>query len=348
MIAHSGIGTVLRNLLPFLIGDGNLRVTLMGERAKLSVFPWFVPDCFIPLEAGIYSPKEQVELSARIPACDIFWSPHYNVPLFPIRARKRLVTIHDAFHLAFPRSLSLPKRIYARLLMGGAVRHSDAVATVSEFSKTEIAERLGIDPGRISMIPNGRDPDYARVTGAPKQEGDYLLFVGNVKPHKNIQGAMRAFMRVSDRHPGLTLRIVGRKEGFITGDPAVEKLAATLAGRVHFTGFVSDDEVKEHYRGARALVFPSFYEGFGLPILEAMSFGIPVISSNRASMPEVGGDAVRYFDPDDADGFVGAIEDVLEKRWAPDAGKYRAQLGKFSWEKTGTRYRELIAGLAAR
>jgi len=348
MIAHSGIGTFLRNLLPHLIADPGLRFSLLGDREKLAGYPWFDPGRFVPIVAAIYSLREQAGLRSCIPPCDVFWSPHFNVPLLPIRARRRLATIHDVLHLAHPHLFAWPKRVYSRILFEGAVRLSDAVATVSEFSRSEIESRLSPTPGKLTVIPNGRDPDFAQGLGPAAPAEDYLLFVGNVKPHKNIVGAMRAFMKVGPRYPRLTLRIVGRKDGFITGDAQVAELAAALGGKVVFTGHVSDRELKEYYRDAKALVFPSLYEGFGLPILEAMSFGIPVLSSDRASMPEVGGDAILYRDPEDIDGFARGIEDILEGRWRPDPARYRARLEKFDWGRSAEAYGELIRTVAAK
>jgi glycosyltransferase involved in cell wall biosynthesis len=265
----------------------------------------------------------------------------------PIRARKRLVTICDVFHLAYFHTLSLPQKIYAKAILKMAVTVSDRVVTISEFSAREIRGRVGIREGKLAVVHCGCDPDFGRDLGGAAPAGPYLLFVGNVKPHQNNKGALSAFFRLAPRYPDLKFAIVGRKEGFITGDEEVARLVSGEWGdRVVFTGHIPDADLKAYYKGAKALVFPSLYEGFGLPPLEAMAFGIPVVCSNRASLPEVGGDAVIYFDPEDTASMASRIEDVLEGRWRPDPAKYAERLAAFDWDRSAGRYREIIAELA--
>lgn len=348
MVDQSGIGTCIRNILPHLVSDPALEVILLGDAAKLRVFPWFDPARHIPAAARIYSLREQAELFRRVPACDVLWSPHYNVPLLPIRARRRLATIHDVFHLAYFHTLSMAQKAYARLQLTGAVKLSHRMVTVSEFSRMEILKRLPADPARLEVILNGRDPDFAKGFRKSGTADRYVLFVGNVKPHKNLRGALRAFALAAARFPDLKLHIVGRKEGFITGDHEALRMAeGPLRDRIVFTGHVSDAQLKDQFGNAAALLFPSLYEGFGLPLLEAMAFGIPVLSSDRASMKEVGGEAVRYFNPEDDAAMAECMAEVLEGRWAPDPEAYRKQLEKFSWEKCAGRYRAVIGEMAA-
>jgi glycosyltransferase involved in cell wall biosynthesis len=347
MVEHSGIGTLLKNTLPRLCGEADLEVHLLGDREKLARFPWFDSRRFTALYSPIYGVKEQIELPGKIPRCDVFWSPHYNVPLAPIRARKRLGTVCDVFHLAYFDTLSLPQKLYAKVILKAAVGLADRLVTISEFSRGEILRRVGAREDKVEVIPCGCDRNFNRFEEQAIPEKDYLLFVGNVKPHKNIKGALAAFFRIAPRYPSLKFVIVGRREGFITGDGEVSNMVSGEFGaRVVFTGHVPEAMLKTYYKRARALVFPSFYEGFGLPLLEAMSFGIPVVSSNRASLPEVGGDAVLYFDPSDSEALAERLEEVLSGRWRPDPERYRDRIRAFDWELGSRRYISLIRELA--
>jgi glycosyltransferase involved in cell wall biosynthesis len=347
MVEHSGIGTCIKNLMPRLSVQPELEITVLGDKEKLAKFSWFNPDRFIPLKSPIYGLAEQIELSRQVPVCDVFWSPHYNIPVGPIRARKRLVTICDVFHLAYFQTLSLPQKVYAKLILKAAVTLSQKIVTISEFSRAEIVKHLNVSPEKLEMIYCGTDRGFNQGADDWAPEGRYLLVVGNVKPHKNLKGALAGFLKIAPFHPDLKLIIVGRKEGFITGD---NEVAAMVAGefrdRVEFTGYVSDGKLKAYYKHATAILFPSFYEGFGLPILEGMSFGIPVLSSERASMKEVGGEALLYFDPGNTDSIVAAIDEVLAGRWMPDAARYAQRLQIFDWDESARQYISIIQDLA--
>lgn len=345
MVENSGIGTFIRNIVPFLAAAPGVELTTLGVAETLACYPWFDRSRFVPLKSPIYGLGEQKELPFRVPTCDVFWSPHYNVPLLPIRAKWRLVTIHDVFHLAHLEDLPWLQQAYARILLNGAVRLSKKVITVSEFSRREIRKYLRVKEEKLEVVACGRDPDFSqgfrRKIGGEK----YVLFVGNVKPHKNLKGALRGFARIADRYPDLKFYIVGRKEGFVTGDPEVARLASeTMQDKVVFTGHVSEVALKDYYGNAAALLFPSLYEGFGLPVLEAMSFGIPILASNRASLPEVGGESIRYFDPGVPGEMESRLIEILDGGWLPDPEKYRLQLERFSWEKSAQRYLAILGG----
>lgn len=348
MVEHSGIGTLLKNTLPHLGAAPSLEIHLLGDREKLAKFAWFDSSRFTPLQSPIYGVKEQIELPLRIPACDVFWSPHYNVPLAPIKARRRLGTLCDVFHLAYFDTLSSAQKVYAKVIVKAAVSLADRLVTISEFSRREIRERVGVKEGKLEVVHCGCDPAFHRFAEQDIPEKRFILFVGNVKPHKNIKGALKAFFRIAPDHPDLRFVIVGRKEGFITGDGEVAGMVSGEWGRrVVFTGHVSDDVLKTYYKRAQALVFPSFYEGFGLPLLEAMAFGVPVVSSDRASLKEVGGDAILYFDPADPEAIAARLEDVLSGCWRPDPARYAERLRTFDWGRSSRRYVSILEELAS-
>ena len=346
MIRHSGIGRYLRSLLPLLVHDPDLRFTLLGD-PKILAESAPTGMAVVPIRSEIYGIQEQWELPAKIPACDLFWSPHYNVPALPIRARKRLVTIHDVFHLAYFHTLSRAQKIYARLVLATAARRSARIITDSEFSKSEIIRYLNPSPDKIEVIPCGIDSAFS--TGFHRGLGSerYVLYVGNVKPHKNLRNALTAFERIRHLHPDAKFHIVGRREGFITGDGKIaEMVSGSMRDAIVFTGNIDDTELKNQYANAALFILPSLYEGFGLTLLEAMSFGLPIISSDRASLKEVGGDAVEYFDPEDIGQIASALDRGLAGRIPWDREKYRERLRMFRWEISAKAHLAVIKAVA--
>ena len=357
MYHASGIGTYLQNLLPALADS--FRLTLLGNPDELAA----VDASVIPVQLPIYSVAELRHLPARVPPCDVFWSPHYNVPLLPIRARRRLVTIHDVFHLAYFRGLTLPQKLYARTVTTAATRLSHRIITVSEFSKSEIRQRLRIKADKITVIPNGVDHELFNVAhdAAVEQQvrhryqlpETYVLYVGNVKPHKNLSTLVQAFAALPESSAAVHLVVVGKKEGFITEDTGLRELIdqhPSPASRVHFTGFVAQDDLPWLYRRAHLFVFPSYYEGFGLPPLEAMACGCPVLVSGRASMPEICAEAVSYFRPDRTGELTALLQQALA--WSPIQRQRRIESGlarvqKYRWESAVAEHTALIRRLSA-
>ncbi len=340
MINASGIGRHIKGILPVLMEK--FEVILLGYKGELKNFHLLENLRIINIKSKIYSIKEQIELPLKIPKCDVFWSPHYNIPVLPIRAKKRMVTIHDVYHLAFQHTLSLPQRIYAKLMINQALKRSDIVLTVSEFSKQEIIKYTGTSKD-IKVIHNGIEPQwYEKQPLSLSERDNYILYVGNVKPHKNLVRALKAFSLLKDKN--LKFKIVGKKDNFITVDKEVEKIARKLGNRVEFTGYVSDNELKELYRKAKLFLFPSLYEGFGLPPLEAMACGTPVVVSNAASLPEVCGDAAYYVNPYDINDIAKGIETVLKdeelQKELIQKGLKRVKL--FSWEKSAKKLIKVI------
>ncbi len=318
-IGNSGIGVYIKALLPRVLASKRFDVTLLGQGDVLNSYGFSHVDR-INCGVRIYSLREQVEIPLRVPGCDIFWSPHYNIPILPVRAKKRLVTIHDVYHLAHSHELKPVKRLYAWILLPLAARLSDRIITVSDFSRQEIVKYTHVKPGKIAVIKNGVDFERfskAKVDLAFLGRYDlkrYMLYVGNVKPHKNITGLIEAFRILHNRFPGIKLVIAGEKEQFITGVKGLDHFikARSLEEYIVFTGFVDDRYLPGLYKGAEIMVFPSLYEGFGLPPLEAMASGTPVVASMGSSIPEICGDAAIYADPYDPADMADAIARVLE------------------------------------
>jgi len=250
------------------------------------------------IHAPIYSFKEQLAYPFVIPRCNLFFSPHFNVPLTPIRAKKRVAAIHDVYHLDHPDRFSAFKYNCAKKLYARAIAF-DLVLTVSEFSKGRILHHF--PQAVVEVIPLGGDHlvevPPLEVLGIQKS---YYLFVGSHKAHKN--------------------------RSFLKGIPIVEAL-----------GQYSEGELVWLYKNAQALIFPSLYEGFGLPPLEAMSLGCPVLASNSASIPEVCGEAAIYFDPQDRKSLDQAIEELPSQRKQLIEKGYQ-QVSEKTWDLCAKRH----------
>ncbi|UCE23178.1 MAG: glycosyltransferase family 4 protein [Candidatus Zixiibacteriota bacterium] len=348
MQQSSGIGTYISNLLPVIITSRkDLKFNLLCSPKKMENCDWSRLEnvSLIECTSPIYSASEQHELWRKTPgSTDLFWSPHFNIPLF--YRGKLVVTVHDLFHIAMNGHLSdIHRRVYARLLFGAIRRKAARVICVSEFTAAELARLVGINSNRTHVIHNGVDISWSDVRkGARPHPKPYLLYVGNVKPHKNLFNLVRAFAGILTEIPH-DLVIVGKKEGFITGDHTVSELAANYPDRIFFTGFVEKERLQQYIVHADAFILPSFYEGFGLPPLEAMACGCPCVVSNAASLPEVCGDAALYCDPYDVEDIASKISRILSdeqlRQDLINRGRERVKL--FSWDKSAGAIMDVIS-----
>jgi glycosyltransferase involved in cell wall biosynthesis len=212
----------------------------------------------------------------------------------PIRSRVPVVmTIHDLAVLRYPETFNRWTRTYSRLLLPRVARAAARVIAVSELTARDAVELLGVDPGRIRVIPHGVDEPF--TPAGPADDGDYVLAVGTVEPRKNLERVAAAARRV-----GVELRVAGAP-GW--GEVRVESL-----------GFVDDERLAELYRGAACLVYPSLYEGFGLPVLEAMACGTPVVTSTGSAPAEVADGAAVLVDPLDIEAIAAGIDEAMRRR----------------------------------
>jgi glycosyltransferase involved in cell wall biosynthesis len=299
---NSGIGRYLQNLVPLLLPLLEVDAVRVVTRPGLIGDAAWLADSRVRLvetHAAIYSVGEQMlSFNETYRSTDLLWVPHYNVPVW-YRGRM-VVTIHDIAPLAMPQILdSVLKRRYAKLLIDRAVAQASAILCVSEFTAQELTTRLGVDRAKVTVTHPGLDAGWPEQAAAHREADGvpYFLFVGNVKPNKNLGLLLEAFAMASSLPHRLV--IAGRMHGFGTGDEMVFRKAEAMGTRVRFTGEISDLELIALYAGAAALVMPSLYEGFGLPLLEAMQLNCPVIASTAGALPEVAGDAALYFDPHD-------------------------------------------------
>jgi len=353
MVNASGIGTYIKNIIPLVMSKLNdIRYLLIGNKSELSkagLLDSLNVDC-IPFNAPIYSINEQLLFPRKIPEeTTLFWSPHYNIPIF--YKGKLLVSIMDLGHIALKNiNKDLLKRVYATFMFSQVKKKADATMYISEFSRNEFNKYIGkpYSDQYVTLLGVHEEwyniPSDKNVSAKP-----YLLYVGNIKPHKNLGALVDAFGKICDKIPH-SLIIVGKKEGFITGDDTLVEKAKEFMNRIIFTGRVSDDKLKQYIEQADIFVFPSLYEGFGFPPLEAMAAGTPVLSSNAASIPEICGDAVLYFNPHDIDQLANKMlemikNDTLKEKYIT-RGRKRVKL--YNWDKTSKQTIDIIQELLNR
>jgi glycosyltransferase involved in cell wall biosynthesis len=343
-----GIGTYIRNLLRQLARiDHETDYILLSPPADLDVAAQLGPNFRSILEPSPnYSLREQIHVPwvLRRERPDVFHAPHYVLPAaVPCRS---VVTIHDCIHLMFPQYLpNKAAYLYARASMWTAVKRSDCILTVSEASKRDILHFFNVAPEKIEVVYNAIDDHFwltppeeevARVRERYQLDHQFVLYVGNIKPHKNLVRLIEAFDEL--RRTGLDdlkLLIIGDE---ISKLPSLRRAVHShkLHKHVRFLGYVSDGTLRILYRLASLFVFPSLYEGFGLPPLEAMASGTPVVASNQSSLPEVTGDAAVLVDPYDVESIVDGMRRVLtDPALAADLrrrGPERAR--EFSWARS--------------
>jgi glycosyltransferase involved in cell wall biosynthesis len=252
-----------------------------------------------------------------------------SVMIPPVASRSATTTVLDVQHELLPQFFSRAELAYRRRVYGWSARRSRIVITISRHAAETLVERLGLSSERVRPIHLGIDHDVFRP--GDETRGEFLLYPARAWPHKNHTRLFESFAELRRRHPGLEL-VLTAYEG-----PVPEG--------VRSLGRVGRGELVELYRTAAALVFPSLYEGFGQPPLEAMACGCPVACSNVASLPEVVGDAARLFDPASTEEIVAAVEDVLGDP-APWSRRGLERAAEFTWEKTAEAHDAVYEELA--
>jgi glycosyltransferase involved in cell wall biosynthesis len=354
-----GIGTYVRNLLRELARqDGDDHYMLLCRRDDAGFISGLGPRFTAVTEsARHYSIREQVTVPLSIgrSRVDLFHAPHYVVS--PLMTCPYVVTIHDCIHLRFPQYL--PNRaasLYAKTVMTVAARRAKRVLTVSNASKEDILSYLGVPASKVEVIYNALDErletppspdDVVRVRERFQLTSPFILYTGNIKPHKNLDRLIEAYSLLRPRgFEHVKLLIIGDE---ISKYPNLRRLVHRfqLHKHVRFLGFVPDETLAVLYRLAAVFVFPSLYEGFGLPPLEAMAAGTPVITSNVSSLPEVVGDAALLIDPMDPGAIADAMARVLgdEALRASLVCRGHERVKAFSWKRSVARIREVYAEL---
>lgn len=270
--------------------------------------------------------------------------------MIPSRRAARVVTVHDLYFLDHPERTNAEIRRDYPTLTARHARAAEAVVTPSRYTKNLVVARLGVPPDRVYACPFGA-PAWRTLGRQPNTPADgYFLFVGTLVPRKNLPTLLDAYATVLAAMPGAP-RLVVAGASTRESHAWMQRLReAPLAGRVEHVGYVAESNREQLYAGARALVMPSLDEGFGVPALEAMAAGVPVIASNRGAIPEVVGDGGTLLDPQDVDGFAAAMLRVArDHEWATSQGAAGlARAAAFTWHATAHLLREAYLDAVAR
>lgn len=314
MWQYSGIGTYLQTVLPLLSPYFSLSLLFPA-----TVSCPMVDACVIPMQSSPYSPCGQLELFRKTPSCDVFFSPHYNVPLLPIPAKKKIVYIHDLCPISMPEGFSWIKRKIAFWWIKQALSCFDQVLTPSFFCDQELRKVFAFSQAHV--VPHGL-PSMGEKQEPFVVPTPFFLYVGNGKKHKNVQRLVEAFSFLPSY---FHLLLVGSD----SYDVAEQE-------RVHILGKVSREKLLFLYRQAHALVHPSLYEGFGFTPLEAMQQGCLVVASSAGAIREVCGEAALYVDPCSITSMYQGMKETIDPLFdrASWIKKGKARLEKFSWEQT--------------
>src|SRR5438552_4454962 len=349
---RTGIGRYVMNLLEGLQPPNGFSVHALARKQDAgSLGP--LCDGITVVDSPIYGWREQWSVPWAARGADLLHVPHYNVPV--LFRGTLLVTIHDLVHLVSPAySRTLAARMYARPLLAWAARRSCRIVTGSHYSTARIVELLHAPSEKVSVISYGVQPRFRvqdreesrqQVRAALSLDSPYLLFVGNLKPHKNLECLLEGFSR-------LRARGLDSHDLVLIGDDARWKprLIETskelgISEHVRFIAYVGDELLPHIYGAADLLIMPSLIEGFGLPVVEAMACGAPVVCSRASALPEVAGDAAHFFDPQDSADLAQAVERVLgdpaRRETLRKRGLERARV--FAWEDCARNHRKLYA-----
>ena len=347
MVNRSGIGTCIQHWLR----DVGYSIAL-GDPKDLEPYRDSAP-IQIPFISGIYGYKEQLKFpyrALRKEKPDLLHVPHCNIPLF--YRGKMMVTVHDLTHLVYPDFLpSKLVHFYFKFIFWFVCKRANRILTDSESTKKDLLRFYKPSAEKITVIPLGVGSEFVQKN---RTEIDYLyqkfniprdkkiiLYVGNLLPHKNLNGLLEGFAQMQGRE-NCRLVLVGKAFDGRTRETREKDLG--LEGLTIHAGMVSQEDLVNFYNLADLFVLPSLYEGFGLPVLEAFACGTPVICSNVSSLPEVGGDVAKYFDPKNPESIARALEASIN-----DKGKYDEKISawvrKFSWENCAKRIQQIASEL---
>jgi len=278
---------------------------------------------------------------------DVLWVPASAMPVF--HSRRTIVTIHGLEFEYFPEAYNALARSYLRFSTKLAVRQAWRLLVVSENTKQDLIEKYNCDPKKIFVVPNGYSRPEVATARADEtlsrynlKEQSYFIFTGRLEKRKNLRRLIEAFNRFKSHGDYPAKLLLAGKEGF--GSTLIkEKISESpFVKDIVVPGYVDKSDFAIFLHSARAMVYPSLYEGFGIPILESLSVETPVICSRISSLPEVGGDAVTYFDPVDVSDIARKMTAVWERLNLPDDQVIARQLAKFSWSKSAGQIKRVL------
>ncbi|MBT4349822.1 glycosyltransferase family 4 protein [bacterium] len=341
-----GLGRYNQKLLEFLVkhDQDNQYIVLFKNKIKIDL-----PDNF-QIEIAPYhwySLAEQIFLPRLLRKLkpDLVHFPHFNVPIF--YRDKFVVTIHDLIMTKFPsvRTSTLSKwffvlkRLAYKITINSAIKRANKIIAVSQFTADDIKQYFKLSEQqaqKIKVVHEGFTQAVANDKEKKNLPNNFLLYVGNAYPHKNLEFLINAFAEWQKEHLDFHLILVGNKNYFYQRlEEYVQNNFSSIKDKIIFPGFVPDEELVTYYKQAKIYVFPSLYEGFGLPPLEAMAYALPVLSSKSSCLPEILGDAVLYFNPKDKKDFRIKLDQILTDQNKREALIKRGseQIKKYSWDK---------------
>ena len=356
MIYMSGIGRCLREIIKEITCMGkNIKIYLYGKEPdyKRYLEEYSIDDSLVSFRKNnspIYSPREQVIgswLNLKNKSNDVFYYPHYNLPY--LVHKNSIVTIHDFIQFKFPEYFGENKVRIARFILNNSVKKAKRIVVDSNSTRKDFYGYFPKYKREVEVIYNGISKKFRNLEDGKKKVflranklNRYILFIGNDKPHKNISGLIDSFLNVKKEYSDLKLVIISK--GFDLDKLYIDN---SLKEDIIIINSVSEEELILYYNCACMLVLPSFYEGFGLPVIEAMACGCPVIASNVSSMPELGSDAALYIDPYDKNSIAAVIVKLIKDKRLRDEliwkGYERARL--FTWASTAKKYLEVFRGI---
>lgn len=356
-IRDFGIGTYVRHLIRELaeIDQENRYVLLIkhADREELEE----LPDNFHPVveSSPVYSLRELVILSWRLFRLDLdlYHSTHYVLPaVVPTRV---VVSIHDIIHLLYPEFL--PSRfafLYAQRMIHRSLQRGDRILTGSYCTKSDLMEQFDVPDRKIEVIPYGVDDEFRRKLSTDELDRwrrnldlprRYILFVGNVeKAHKNLDRVVQAYAKaVEEKNFDAPLVCVGNRTGAAVSKVKQRARQLGVEDRIHLLGHVADEALPAVYQGATLFLYPTLYEGFGLPVVEAMASGVAVVTSDSSALCEVAQNYADLVDPLDVDAIADAIVHCMtdddHRRNLAKLGRRRAE--EFHWRRTAERTRQV-------
>lgn len=362
----AGIHHYLYNLLAHLPSAApDLRLTVyLGEgqvdlggtgggsvQVKRSGWPTGRPEARIAWE------QLRLPWAAQRDRLDLLHAPGFVAPL--AAPCPLVVTVYDLSFLRYPAYFRLPNRLYLRLFTGLSCRRARRVIAISHSTKRDVIERFGLAASQVAVVYPGSEPRFRPLPQAQVQAfraahqlpDEFVLYLGTLEPRKNVAALVRAFARA--RRPGLKLVMAGG-QGWKTDEMHRALRETGLEGEVILPGYVPDEDKPLWYNAARLFVYPSEYEGFGLPVLEALGCGVPVITANASSLPEVAGEAACLVPPGDVEALAEAMNALLGNAAQRDelAGRGPQQAARFSWpaaaQRTAEVYRQAVGGPVGR
>ena len=330
----------LENIKPYLSDNCEINMS------KFSGFVYKAVSTFIPLPYSWFFGKD----------ADVTHFFNYIVP--PFVHGKKVVTIHDMVYKAFPETMNRKTKILLNLGMKKSMKRADVVVTDSQFSKTEIVKYFPQYENKIEVVPCGVDCNVfkpvqdksiiEKVKANHNIKGKYFLYLGTLEPRKNLTRLVKAYEILTKRKEDCPLLVLAGGKGWLYDEIFEQVNKSGLGDKVIFTQYIPSEEICPLMNGAEAFVFPSLYEGFGMPPLEAMACGTPVIVSSSASLPEVVGDCGIIVDAYSEESIADAMEKIADnqelKKQLSEKGIVRAR--EFSWEKSAEKLYSIYERLA--